>query len=57
MKTYELLISVSTGHYVQVEAKNEDEAYDKYYAGDVLTEPYGEYSVESSIVEVEEMND
>ena len=57
MKTYEILISVTTAHYVQVEAENEDQAYDKYYAGEVLTDPYGEYSVESEVVEAEEMND
>lgn len=57
MKTYELLISVSTGQYVQVEAENEDEAYQKYYDGDISTEPYGEYSVESFIVDIEELSD
>ena len=57
MKTYELLISVSTGQYVQVEAENEDEAYQKYFDGDISTEPYGEYNVESFIVDIEELKD
>ena len=57
MKTYELLITVSAGHYVQVEAENEDEAYDKYYDGDISTEPYGEYNVESSVDGIEELKD
>ena len=56
MKRYELLISESLGHYVQVEAENEDQAYEKYYAGDIATDPYGEYSVESFVVEAEEID-
>ena len=57
MKTYELLISVSYGEYVQVEANSEDEARQKYYDGDVSTDPYGEYKVESFIVDIEELSD
>ena len=53
-KTYQILVSRSTGIYYDVEANSEDEAIDMFNNGEDCGEDYGEYDVDSFVVDVEE---
>ena len=54
MAVYKILISKSVGVYYDVEANSKDEAIDMFYNGEDCGEEYGEYDVESYVVEAKE---
>ena len=51
MAVYKILVSKSVGIYYDVEASSEDEAIDLFNNGDDCGESYGEYDVDSFVVE------
>ena len=54
MAVYKILVSKSVGVYYDVEANSKDEAIDKFTNGEDCGEEYGEYDVDSFVVNVEE---
>jgi len=54
MAVYKILISKSVGIYYDVEANSEDEAIDLFNDGEDCGDGYGEYDVESFVVEARE---
>ena len=54
MAVYKILVSKSVGVYYDVEANSKDEAIDMFNNGDDCGEEYGEYDVDSFVVNVEE---
>ena len=54
MAIYKILVSKSVGVYYDVEANSKDEAIDKFTNGEDCGEEYGEYDVDSFVVNVEE---
>ena len=51
MSVYKILVSKSVGIYYDVEANSEDEAIDQFNNGEDCGERYGEYDVDSFVVE------
>ena len=53
-KTYQILVSSSTGIYFDVQANSKDEAIDLFNDGEDCGDGYDEYDVESYVVEARE---
>lgn len=56
-KTYQILVSRSTGIYYDVEAHSKDEAVALFNYGEDCGDGYDEYDVESFVVQVNEKED
>ena len=56
-KTYQLLVSRSTGIYYDVEANSKDEAVALFNDGEDCGDGYDEHDVESFVVEAREKED
>ena len=54
MAIYKILVSKSVGVYYDVEANSKDEAINKFNNGEDCGEGYGEYDVDSFVVNVRE---
>jgi len=57
MSIYQVLVSETLYHYVDIEAETEQEARAIYYTGEQEPQPYGDQTIDTEIIEVNVIDD